>query len=128
MFFERVQLAHGDSIALVSVIFGEVRPHVFDERLGDIGRKINLLADYQALLPILGSGNTGPDIDPSDRPTVCAGNRREPQQIAGVEISPNDSRKLAHEYDAAQDRGEVAKVGKPNCSKVEQLPDQRISV
>lgn len=32
------------------------------------------------------------------------------------------ARRLADEYDAAQERGEVAKAGNPNCSKAEQLP------
>ncbi len=30
--------------------------------------------------------------------------------------------RLADEYDAAQERGEIAIAGKPNCSQAEQLP------
>ena len=38
------------------------------------------------------------------------------------EIETRAKMRLADEYDASQERGELAKAGNPNCSKAEQLP------
>lgn len=43
-------------------------------------------------------------------------------QADALEIEANAKRRLATEYDAAQERGELKKAGKPNCSSAEQLP------
>jgi len=43
-------------------------------------------------------------------------------QADALEIEANAKRRLATEYDAAQQRGELKKAGKPNCSSAEQLP------
>lgn len=43
-------------------------------------------------------------------------------QADALEIEASAKRRLADEYDAAQERGELAKPGNPNCSKGEQLP------
>lgn len=43
-------------------------------------------------------------------------------QADALEIEAQAKRRLADEYDAAQERGEVKSVGNPNCSATEQLP------
>ncbi len=43
-------------------------------------------------------------------------------QADALEIEAAAKRRLADEYDAAQERGEVKKAGNPNCSAEEQLP------
>ena len=43
-------------------------------------------------------------------------------QAGALEIEAQAKRRLADEYDAAQQRGELKRVGKPNCSAAEQLP------
>jgi len=42
-------------------------------------------------------------------------------QAGALEIEASAKRRLADEYDAAQERGEVAKAGNPNFSKTEKL-------
>ena len=42
-------------------------------------------------------------------------------QAGALEIEAQAKRRLADEYDTAQQRGELKKVGKPNCSSAEQL-------
>lgn len=48
-------------------------------------------------------------------------------QADALEIEAGAKRRLADEYDAAQERGEVAKPGNPNFSKAEKLPAPDIS-
>src|ERR1700730_17017767 len=43
---ERVQLARGDSIGLDGVRLSQVGAHIFDERLGNLGRQIDRLHLY----------------------------------------------------------------------------------
>jgi hypothetical protein len=52
--------------------------------------------------------------------TVIAAARR--AQADALEIEAGAKRRLADEYDSAQQRGEVAKAGNPNYSATEQLP------
>jgi len=42
-----------------------------------------------------------------------------------MEIIAGAKRRLADEYDAAQERGEIAKAGNPNFSEMEKLPGWR---
>lgn len=46
-----------------------------------------------------------------------------------LEIEAQAARKLADEYDGAQERGEIKRAGNPNYSKTEELPgNQEISI
>jgi hypothetical protein len=57
--FIAAKLPHRDSVALDLVFLCEVRPHILDERTGNIGRKFGGLASYHAAVPILAGAKCG---------------------------------------------------------------------
>ena len=66
---------------------------------------------------------TRPSVRTGRSVAPCHLSAREKAEADALEIEAMAKRRLADEYEAAQERGEVKSVGNPNFSRAEELPD-----